>query len=78
MIGRRFKIQRDEDVNGASGTGIVVVGWEVLVGDQLMCVAVWQSPMPSVVLWPGGVDHMWRIHSHGGNDSHARIIWEDE
>ncbi|MEU5772658.1 hypothetical protein ABZ819_05050 [Streptomyces venezuelae] len=67
---RRFHLQRDHDVTGASGTGRVANG--VLWPDGTVSVR-WIGERPSTVFWDRLSDAE-RVHGHGG---HTRIIWDD-
>jgi hypothetical protein len=67
---RRFFFQRDEDVSGASGTGIVVHGIEFNDGT---CVVHWLGDRPSTVVWKSIEDAI-AIHGHGGG---TRLVWVD-
>jgi hypothetical protein len=67
---RRFFFQRDEDVSGTSGTGIVVHGIEFNDGT---CVVHWLGDRPSTVVW-NSIDDAIYIHGHGGG---TRLVWVD-
>lgn len=73
---RRFALIRHEDVSGVSGTGMVAVGWKVVVQDTPDC-----HPVTRVMLvWLNGggvglydsVEHVERIHGHDGA---TRLEW---
>lgn len=67
---RRFEFHRDEDVSGASGTGVVVEGVEFSDGS----VAIrWLGERPSTVMWENVTDAI-AIHGHGGK---TRLVWLD-
>ena len=68
---RRFYLQRDNDVTGASGTGRVADG--VLWPDGTVTVR-WRGERPSTVQWDLLADAK-AIHGHGGA---SRIVWIDE
>jgi hypothetical protein len=68
---RRFYIQRDVDVTGASGTGRVADG--VLWSDGSASVR-WRGEHASVVFWDRFESALW-VHLHGGA---SRIVWLDE
>ncbi|AEW92929.1 MULTISPECIES: hypothetical protein [Streptomycetaceae] len=68
---RRFHLQRDTDITGASGTGRVADG--VLWPDGTASVR-WRGPRPSVVFWGGGIADAESVHGHGG---YTRIVWDD-
>lgn len=68
---RRFHLQRDRDVSGVSGTGVVALG--VLWPDQTASVR-WLGDRPSIVFWDDMADAV-AVHGHGGA---TRIVWTDE
>ncbi|WP_235482534.1 hypothetical protein [Streptomyces roseoverticillatus] len=68
---RLFVLQRDHDVTGVSGTGIVADG--VLWPDGTASVR-WRGPRPSTVCWDYGLVDVEAVHGHGGA---TRIIWTD-
>ena len=71
MDHRRFYLDRQVDVTGASGTGRVADG--VLWPDGTASVR-WRGEHQSIVHW----DHFAsaeRIHGHGGA---TRIVWVDQ
>ena len=67
---RPFWLQRDHDVTGVSGTGIIAHG--VLWPDGTASVR-WTGPRPSTVFWDS-VDDAIAVHGHGG---HTRIVFAD-
>jgi hypothetical protein len=67
---RRFHLQRDHDVTGASGVGRVADG--VLWPDGTVSIR-WRGPRPSTVHW-GSLDDAEHVHGHGGA---TRIVWDD-
>ncbi|WP_431980039.1 hypothetical protein [Streptomyces qinglanensis] len=67
---RRFHLQRDTDITGASGTGRVADG--VLWPDGTTTLR-WRGPRASTVHWDRLADAK-AIHGHGG---HTRIVWDD-
>lgn len=67
---RRFRLVRDVDVTGMSGTGVVADG--VLWPDRTATIR-WRGDMPSTVNW-GDVNHAVKVHGHGGL---TRIEWLD-
>lgn len=67
---RRFFFQRDEDVSGTSGTGIVVHGIQFSDGTV---VVHWLGDRPSTVVWQSIEDAIY-IHGHGGG---TRLVWVD-
>lgn len=68
---RRFYLQRDTDVTGASGEGRVADG--VLWPDGTASVR-WRGGHPSIVFWDRGQASVHHIHTHGGA---TRIVWLD-
>lgn len=65
---RTFHLQRDEDVSGVSGTGIVAEGVEFSDGSVVIR---WAGEHRSTVVWPG-IESVEAIHGHGGA---TRIVW---
>lgn len=68
---RRFHLQRDVDVTGASGTGRVADG--VLWPDGSASLR-WRGEHPSTVHWDN-ITSAERVHGHGGA---TRIVWLDD
>ena len=67
---RRFWLQRDADITGISGTGIVATGVEFADGQ----VAVkWLGQWSSLVIWPD-IEALIHVNGHGGK---TRIVWLD-
>jgi hypothetical protein len=66
-----FRLCRDADVSGVSGTGHVADGVRWPDGSASVR---WRGNDPSIVFWDdfGSVD---RIHGHGGA---TRIVWDNE
>jgi len=71
---RRFYVERDEDVHGKSGTGIVAEGVEF---DNGWIAYSWLSPKATVTV-TNSISIAEMLHSHGGNATNARIVWIDE
>jgi len=69
-LSRRFHLQRDTDVSGISGTGVVADGVRFPDG---VCVIRWRGDRQSTVVWPS-VEDVEAIHGHGGA---TRIVWDD-
>ncbi len=67
---RRFQLDRDHDVSGVSGTGVVADGVEFEDG---AVVVRWRGERPSTVVWPD-VASVEAIHGHGGA---TRVRWVD-
>ncbi|MCK9896952.1 hypothetical protein [Frankia sp. AgB32] len=67
---RRFQLDRQVDVSGVSGTGIVADGvrWPDGSADVR-----WRGDRPSAVHWDR-MEHAEQIHGHGGA---TRIVWLD-
>ena len=68
---RRFQLQRDHDVSGISGTGIVADGVEFPDGTTVIR---WRGERQSTVVWPS-IEDVEAIHGHGGA---TRIVWIDQ
>lgn len=67
---RPFVLERDTDVTGVSGTGIVAEG--VCFSDGVVALR-WTSDWPtSVVFHERGMDSVEAVHGHGGA---TRVIW---
>jgi len=59
---RRFVLQRNEDVSGVSGTGVVAEGVEFSDGTVVIR---WRGEYSSTVIWPD-LRHVEVIHGHDG------------
>lgn len=71
---RRFELQRDVDVTGISGSGVVAQGVWWPEGDVVAL--RWTSAWPtSVVFHERGLASVEAVHGHGGA---TRIVWLDE
>lgn len=78
---RRFYLQRDEDVSGVSGTGIVAQGVEfndTLIDPEAKSgsgkvVINWFGVHRSVVIWDSIEDAL-VIHGHDGR---TKVVWMD-
>ncbi|RLU79247.1 hypothetical protein CTZ27_37010 [Streptomyces griseocarneus] len=68
---RVFVLQRDRDMSGVSGTGVVADG--VLWPDGTASIR-WRGHHPSIVFWSGGITDAEAVHGHGGA---TRIVWLD-
>lgn len=66
---RKFKLVRDDDETGISGTGVVAEGIEFSNG---MCAMCWLTAMHSVAVYPN-VRQLEAIHGHNGR---ARIVFD--
>ena len=61
---RRFVLDRNTDVTGVSGTGIVAEGVEFSDG---VCCIHWMGGWPSSVVWyERGLDAVLHVHGHDG------------
>lgn len=67
---RRFRLVRDIDVTGVSGTGHVADG---LTFPDGVTVVRWHGPRPSTVMW-SCIEHAVAVHGHDGK---TRIEWLD-
>jgi hypothetical protein len=72
MSARVFYLVRIEDETGTSGTGIVAEGVLWTGGDVSIR---WLGDMPCVHYWPGGIEHVKKIHGHRGK---TKVVWADE
>lgn len=70
-VGRRFQLQRSEDVSGVSGTGVVADGCQFPDG---VCVVHWRGEHRSTVVWTAGIRAVEAVHGHEGR---TRIVWVD-
>jgi hypothetical protein len=74
---RRFCLQRDVDVSGVSGVGVVAVGseftWRHDDKDYVRAVLVWLNE-GTVGIYEGGTPQVRRIHGHEGA---TRIVFHD-
>lgn len=67
---RAFRLVREQDVTGVSGTGVVAEGVEFSSG---VVALTWLSEWPtSVVFHDRGIESVEAIHGHGGA---TRIEW---
>jgi hypothetical protein len=72
MTMRRFVLDRDYDVSGVSGTGVVCEGVEFSDGT---CFLRWTGDWPcSAVFWLDGIKAIMAVHGHGGA---TRVVWID-
>ncbi len=70
---RPFILQRDADVTGVSGTGVVAEGVEFTGG---VVALRWLSAWPtSVVFHDRGMAAVVAVHGHNGA---TRVVWLDE
>lgn len=68
---RRFKLHRDEDVNGMSGTGVVVEGVEFTNGSvAYQWLTTWRT-----TTFADSIEIVERVHGHDGK---TRVVWLDE
>ena len=68
---RTFRLERDVDVSGISGTGVVATGVQFPDG---VTVLRWAGADASTVIWPD-IETAVRIHGHGGA---TRLVWFDQ
>lgn len=77
----RFKLVREEDETGVSGTGIVGVGVEM---PDETAVFMWTNDSNpdgpdtdenSVYVYPGGMNDVREVHGHSGKTT---VVWIDE
>jgi hypothetical protein len=68
---RLFTLERDHDVTGVSGTGIVADG--VVWPDGTVSIR-WRGERPSVVFW-NSLEDAEAVHGHGGS---TRFEWAEE
>lgn len=70
---RRFVLQRNEDVSGVSGLGVVAEG--VLFSSDV-AVLQWCGEWPTSVVWhQQGMASIDKIHGHQGR---TQIVWLDD
>lgn len=67
---RRFRLERDVDVSGVSGTGVVCDGVQWPDGT---CTTRWAARIAQTCVWDS-IDHVAAVHGHGGA---TRIAWID-
>ena len=67
---RRFRLVRDEDITGVSGTGVVAEGVEFSTGWVALA---WLTAINSLVFYPA-MANVYHIHGHGGA---TRVEWVD-
>lgn len=70
---RTFKLVRDDDVSGISGTGVVCEG--VIFSDGHAAIHWVNSPHPTTTAHPDGLDSVMYVHGHGGR---TRLVWDDD
>jgi len=59
---KRFRLERNTDYSGISGTGVVAEGVELESGRVLI---KWLGDRPSLVLWQS-MEHAVSVHGHNG------------
>lgn len=67
---RTFEFQRDRDVSGVSGTGVVAEG---AVFDDGVTVVHWRGEHRSTVVWPSPEAAI-AVHGHDGA---TRLVWTE-
>lgn len=70
MSSRRFVLERDEDVHGKSGTGVVAEGCEFENGWVAL---TWVSPYSSGTFF-SSIHNLKHLHGHEGR---TRVVWID-
>lgn len=70
MTAARFRLRRDRDVSGVSGTGVVAEGVQFSDG---VCAVRWLGEHASTVVWASLFD-VELIHGHQGA---TRVEWID-
>lgn len=60
---KTFVLQRQVDVSGISGTGIVAEG---VLWEDGTCTIRWKGDRPSIVHWQS-IEHAESVHGHGGH-----------
>lgn len=73
MTARTFRLIRDVDVSGISGTGIIAEG--VIFSDGQVSLHWVNTPYPTTTLHPQGLDSVMYVHGHGGK---TRLVWDDD
>jgi len=68
---RRFVLEREVDVSGTSGTGIVAEGCEFTSG---IVAITWLSAMGTWA-WYSNIKTIDGVHGHDGN---TRVVWIDD
>ena len=68
---RRFYLQRDTDVSGVSGKGIVAEGCQF---DTRWCSLTWLTGK-GAMSWYVNIKTLEQIHGHGGA---TKIVWIDD
>ncbi len=63
-----YRLNRIEDATGNSGTGYIA---EVVVGGPGTAIVLWSEDsnalgVASIVIYPGGIDDVIKVHGHGG------------
>jgi len=69
-VPRCFRLQRDTDVTGVSGTGVVAEGVRFSDGTVAMR---WLTAHRSTVLW-ASIEEAEKVHGHDGK---TRVVWLD-
>lgn len=67
---RRFVLQRDIDVSGVSGTGVVAEGVQFSDG---RVATRWRGTVAQTCVWDR-IEDLVAIHGHGGA---TRVVWVD-
>lgn len=67
---KTFRLVRDADESGISGTGVVAEGVEFTGG---AVVITWFSHFPAFNVYPGGMKTVEGLHGHNGK---TRVEWD--
>jgi hypothetical protein len=65
---KTFVLQRDKDISGVSGTGIVAEGVQFKNGKCVMC---WLGEVSSIVIYDN-IELVQKIHGHDGA---TKVVW---
>lgn len=68
---KTFVLEREEDVSGVSGTGVVAEGVEF--SDGSVCLK-WLGRFDSTVIWKS-IHHVETIHGHDGK---TKVVWSGD
>lgn len=68
---RTFRLLRDKDISGMSGTGVVAHGAQFPDG---LIVLRWRGRWPTSAVFHEGIASVEAVHGHGGA---TRIVWDE-
>ena len=68
---RTFRLVREQDESGVSGTGVVAEGVEFTGG---AVVITWFSHFPAFNVYPGGMKTVEGLHGHHGK---TQVVWDN-